>query len=64
MATIVLALKSYSVTLPVPRQPALFISSRTERSFPERELKCSDKCTSKSMPWSVDEASITEVYPR
>ncbi|KAH9779111.1 cysteine-rich receptor-like protein kinase 10 [Citrus sinensis] len=64
MATIVLALNSHSVTLSVPRQPALFIGSRTERSFPEREFECSDKSTSKSMPWSVDEASITEVYPR
>ncbi|KAH9779096.1 cysteine-rich receptor-like protein kinase 10 [Citrus sinensis] len=50
MATTVLALNSYSVTLP--------------RSFPDREFECSDKSTGKSMPWSVDEASITEVYPR
>ncbi|KAH9779105.1 cysteine-rich receptor-like protein kinase 10 [Citrus sinensis] len=51
MATIVLVLNSYSVTLPMPRY------------FPEREFECSDKSTSKPMPWSVDEASITEVYP-
>ncbi|KAK9223662.1 hypothetical protein WN944_012108 [Citrus x changshan-huyou] len=64
MATIVLMLNSYSVTLPLPQQPAFFIGSRTERSLPPKEFEFSDKSTSKSMPWSVDEASITEVYPR
>ncbi|KAH9748246.1 cysteine-rich receptor-like protein kinase 10 [Citrus sinensis] len=64
LATIVLMLNSYSVTLPSPQQPAFFIGSRTERSLPTKEFEFSDKSTSKSMPWSVDEASITEVYPR
>ncbi|GAY34229.1 hypothetical protein CUMW_010310 [Citrus unshiu] len=64
MATIVLMLNSYSVTLPLPQQPAFFIGSRTERGLPTKEFECSDKSTSKSIPWSVDEASITEVYPR
>ncbi|KAL9456254.1 hypothetical protein AB3S75_005471 [Citrus x aurantiifolia] len=48
------------MTLPSPQQPAFFIGSRTERSFPTKEFEFSDKSTSKSMPWSVDEASITE----
>ncbi|KAK9227229.1 hypothetical protein WN943_012278 [Citrus x changshan-huyou] len=64
MATIVLMLNSYSVTLPSPQQPAFFIGSRTERSLPTKEFEFSDKSTNKWMPWSVDEASITEVYPR
>ncbi|XP_052290615.1 cysteine-rich receptor-like protein kinase 10 isoform X2 [Citrus sinensis] len=64
MATIVLMLNSYSVTLPSPQHPAFFIGSRTERDLPTKEFECSDKSTSKSIPWSVDEASITEVYPR
>ncbi|KAH9748255.1 cysteine-rich receptor-like protein kinase 10 [Citrus sinensis] len=64
MATIVLMLNSYSVILPSPQQPAFFIGSRTERSLPTKEIEFSDKSTNKSMPWSVDEASITEVYPR
>ncbi|KAL9452698.1 hypothetical protein AB3S75_008483 [Citrus x aurantiifolia] len=64
MATIVLMLNSFSVILPSPQQPAFFIGNRTERSLPTKEIEFSDKSTNKSMPWSVDEASITEVYPR
>ncbi|KAL9456258.1 hypothetical protein AB3S75_005475 [Citrus x aurantiifolia] len=64
MATIVLMLNSYSVTLPSPQQPAFFIGSRTERSLHTKDFEFSDKSTNKSMPWSVDEASITEVHPR
>nr|XP_023894217.1 cysteine-rich receptor-like protein kinase 10 [Quercus suber] len=45
MASIVLMLNSYSITLPSPQNPAHL---RTERS----------------LPLSINEASITEVYPR
>ncbi|KAJ4703237.1 Cysteine rich receptor like kinase [Melia azedarach] len=65
MATVVLMLNSFSVTLPSPQQPALFFSSRTERIMSMKDIEYTDTSTSKSnMPWSVDEAPITEVYPR
>ena len=60
MASIVLMLNSYYITLPSPQNPAYF---RTEQSMPWVELE-SDKSKRKLMPWSINEASITEVYPR
>ena len=64
MASIVLILNSYSMTLSSPKQPAYFLRSRIEEIMPLKESELSDKSTSKSMPGSVNEASITEVYPR
>ncbi|KAH7569104.1 hypothetical protein JRO89_XS06G0107200 [Xanthoceras sorbifolium] len=63
MATAVLMLNSYSVTLPLPQQPAFFLS-RTDISLQITKETDSDQSKSKSVPWSVDDASITEVYPR
>ena len=63
MARVVLMLNSFSVTLPLPQQPAFFLHSRSEPTMPMKGLE-SDKSTTKSMQWSVDEESITEVYPR
>ncbi|KAJ0101314.1 hypothetical protein Patl1_03709 [Pistacia atlantica] len=65
MATGVLMLNSYSVSLLTPQQPAFYIGSRREacNSMPTKELEF-DQSKSKSMPLSVDDASITEVYPR
>ncbi|KAJ8761600.1 hypothetical protein K2173_004376 [Erythroxylum novogranatense] len=63
MANIVLMLNSYSVSLPMPKQPAFFIRSETEGSFVMKGFQ-SDQSTSQSLPISVDEQSITEVYPR
>ncbi|XP_065620687.1 cysteine-rich receptor-like protein kinase 25 isoform X2 [Quercus suber] len=63
MASIVLMLNSYSVSLPSPQRPAFFLHSRTETSMPIKELG-SDQSTSNGIPSSVNEASITEVYPR
>ncbi|GMY37058.1 cysteine-rich receptor-like protein kinase 10 [Fagus crenata] len=63
MASIVVMLNSYSTTLSSPRQPAYFLRSREENML-LKESESSDKSTSKSMPLSVNEASITEVYPR
>ena len=64
MATVVLMLNCYSVTLPLPQQPAFFQGSRTDMNMYITKGTDSDKSTSKSMPWSVDDASITELYPR
>ncbi|XP_044497351.1 cysteine-rich receptor-like protein kinase 10 [Mangifera indica] len=63
MATIVLMLNSYSVTLPAPERPAFFLGSRREATTTTKELNF-DQSKSNSVPWSVDDASITEVYPR
>ena len=62
MATIVLMLNSYSVTLPLPNQPAFFIHSKTEGMIPNKGLE-SDQSTSRSMPWSINQVSITELDP-
>jgi len=70
MASVVLMLNSYSITLPVPSEPAFVVNSST-RSFPNmlawehnsRETG-STESTNKSAQYSVNEASITELYPR
>ena len=61
MDSIILMLNSNSVTLSSPQRPAFFLQSRTEQNVLELEL---DQSKGKSILLSVDEASITEVYPR
>ncbi|KAK3431837.1 hypothetical protein EUGRSUZ_E03762 [Eucalyptus grandis] len=61
MASVVLMLSSYSVSLAQPLQPAFFLRSRTERPMTNLE---SDQSTSRSMAMSINEMSVTEVYPR
>ncbi|XP_042942328.1 cysteine-rich receptor-like protein kinase 25 isoform X2 [Carya illinoinensis] len=64
MASIVVMLESYTVTLPTPEKPAFFLQDRlNQSSMPTKELE-SDRSTSKSIPLSVDKSMITEVYPR
>ncbi|MBA0748548.1 hypothetical protein Gogos_005358 [Gossypium gossypioides] len=63
MATIAMMLNSYSVTLPVPNEPAFFRNSRTEGKMPNVGFE-SDQSTSRSTPWSINEVSITELDPR
>ncbi|XP_010655950.1 cysteine-rich receptor-like protein kinase 10 [Vitis vinifera] len=63
MASVVLMLSSYSVTPPLPQQPAFCIGSGTRSGFPINVLK-SDQSASKSTPWSVNETSISELDPR
>ncbi|KAH0941657.1 hypothetical protein HID58_001294, partial [Brassica napus] len=59
LSTIVMMLSSNTVTLPVPKQPKFFAQSR-----PKKDLLDSEKSTkSNSVPWSIDNASITELYP-
>ncbi|GFY87804.1 cysteine-rich RLK (RECEPTOR-like protein kinase) 11 [Actinidia rufa] len=62
MATVVVMLNSYSVTLSLPQQPAFSARSRTGLN-PPKFLKW-DESTSKSMPVSVNSVSITELEPR
>nr|POE58933.1 putative cysteine-rich receptor-like protein kinase 35 [Quercus suber] len=63
MALIVLMLNSNSLTLPARQRPAFFLYSTTETNMSTKEL-ASDQSTRKGMPSSVNEASITEAYPR
>ncbi|KAK8992249.1 hypothetical protein V6N11_048338 [Hibiscus sabdariffa] len=63
MATVVLTLNSYSVTLSMPKEPAFVFHSRSEGMMPYKGLE-SDKSTSQSAPWSINDVSITELDPR
>lgn len=63
MASVVIMLSSYSVTLPVPQKPAFFargtVLPGTSSTWTE-----SDQSRSASVPFSINEASISELYPR
>ncbi|KAI3907844.1 hypothetical protein MKW92_031937 [Papaver armeniacum] len=68
MATVVLMLNSYSMGLDLPSAPAFFSDStrHTKTGFRESEEQVilKDKSSSNSAAWSVNENSITELYPR
>ncbi|CAA7037133.1 unnamed protein product [Microthlaspi erraticum] len=60
-STIIVMLTSNTVTLPVPQQPGFFVQSRPERD----PLDTTDQSTTtKSVATSVDDSSITDLYPR
>ncbi|KAL2324324.1 hypothetical protein Fmac_023382 [Flemingia macrophylla] len=70
MATIMLMLNSYSLSLPIPVEPAFYMNSRT-RSLPDMQSwEYNSRETGPSEPIikaaqeSENEASITELYPR
>ncbi|XLR45146.1 hypothetical protein S83_029806 [Arachis hypogaea] len=63
MATIMLMLDSYSVTLPVPNQPAFVVHSGTDSNMP-KELQFSGATTNVSVQNSVNEMSVSEMDPR
>ncbi|KAL5579081.1 hypothetical protein UlMin_011523 [Ulmus minor] len=68
MNTVVLMLNSYSLSLPVPSQPAFFMHSRPDLSLVESDVSFgvieSDHSKSNSVQASINEASITDLYPR
>ncbi|KAL6283081.1 hypothetical protein ACE6H2_014010 [Prunus campanulata] len=64
MQAIVLMLSSYSVTMALPQKPALFLHSMSELNMPSLTTESSHQTTSNSSPFSVNEVSITELYPR
>ncbi|KAL9355652.1 hypothetical protein Peur_053622 [Populus x canadensis] len=69
MASIVLMLSSYSLTLPVPSQPAFFMNSSTYQSDISSSMDYNSRVTNSSeaktaLSLSANEASITELYPR
>ncbi|KAL2538904.1 Cysteine-rich receptor-like protein kinase 25 [Forsythia ovata] len=61
MASVLLTLNSSSATLAVPRQPTFFSGSRTHNLPKEQDP---DKSKSTSTALSINEVSITELYPR
>ncbi|KAJ1376489.1 Serine-threonine/tyrosine-protein kinase, catalytic domain [Sesbania bispinosa] len=63
MATVVLVLNSYSVTLALPRQPASFLRGRATPDRLRHQLD-SDQSTSSTIPLSINDSLITQVYPR
>ncbi|XAR53735.1 Non-specific serine/threonine protein kinase [Bertholletia excelsa] len=62
MATVVLMLNSHSTTLPIPQRPAFVAGNRTGSNL-HRGLE-SDQSSSMSIPWSINEVSVTDVGPR
>ncbi|KAK7391009.1 hypothetical protein VNO78_19287 [Psophocarpus tetragonolobus] len=68
MASVVLMLNSYSVTLPLPSQPAFSIDRRSlsviQSEEYDRQAGTSDESNIQSIKASENEASITEPFPR
>ena len=62
MALVVVMLTSSSVSLPVPSEPAFFMHSRTELS--NSEITGFGQSKSRSVQFSENEVSITELEPR
>ncbi|KAL6207072.1 hypothetical protein ACLB2K_024317 [Fragaria x ananassa] len=62
--TIVLMLSSYSISMPLPEKPAFFLHSKGDLNMPSVATGASDKPTSSSVSYSVNEVSITELFPR
>ncbi|KAG8382494.1 hypothetical protein BUALT_Bualt05G0083100 [Buddleja alternifolia] len=74
MASVVLMLNSFSITLQMPSQPAFFVSNsfdedtsilhnRNSRELEFKDLEFKESPETKSTP-SKNDASITELYPR
>ncbi|KAI9078167.1 hypothetical protein K1719_039866 [Acacia pycnantha] len=69
MAQVVLMLNSYSSSLPLPSKPLLFMNTNGSSEIQMREYSSeattrSSERASNSIQESVNEASITELYPR
>ena len=62
MASVVLMLSSYSLTLPLPSKPAFFIHNSVNPEAPL--LQGSDSSNNVSARVSINEASISEFGPR
>ncbi|KAL2324332.1 hypothetical protein Fmac_023390 [Flemingia macrophylla] len=68
MASVALMLNSYSVSLPLPSQPAFFTDSRSLSTIQsedhDSEAGISEESNIQSVQASVNESSITETFPR
>ena len=62
MNSIVLMINSHSLSLPMPSQPALFMGNDTRSN--KSSASYSSSALNNSSQASVDEASITNIYPR
>ncbi|KAL4366525.1 hypothetical protein GQ457_05G030100 [Hibiscus cannabinus] len=64
MATVILMLNSFSVSLPMPSQPAFFMNSNIDSDMSFSMVSESNQSKSEEIPLSQNEASITDLYPR
>ncbi|KAK3024825.1 hypothetical protein RJ639_045042, partial [Escallonia herrerae] len=69
MASVVLMVNSFSITLPLPSEPAFFMHSSIDPELPllhefSSGIKDSSQSTSKSAYFSGNEASISDLHPR
>ncbi|KAJ7967626.1 Cysteine rich receptor like kinase [Quillaja saponaria] len=63
MATILVMLNSFSFNLSLPKQPSAFMHRRTGPCIPTRVVEW-DNSAGRPIPLSVNDMSITELYPR
>ncbi|GMJ14617.1 cysteine-rich RLK (RECEPTOR-like protein kinase) 14 [Hibiscus trionum] len=64
MASVILMLSSYSMSLPVPSRPAFCMNSTMETATMSYSSSLSDQSKTKAIQASVNEASISELDPR
>ncbi|KAK1375184.1 putative cysteine-rich RLK (RECEPTOR-like protein kinase) 26 [Heracleum sosnowskyi] len=64
MASVMLMLNSFSLTLEVPSEPAFFIPSNIDPELPLHTKNFSSRASDKSSDYSIDRAPITDSYPR
>ncbi|MFQ6643402.1 hypothetical protein Gotur_018001 [Gossypium turneri] len=64
MASVVLMLSSYSMSLPVPSRPAFSMHSTMETETKSRSSSLSNQSKRETIQISVNEASISELGPR
>ncbi|TYH13939.1 hypothetical protein ES288_A06G179300v1 [Gossypium darwinii] len=60
----VLMLNSYTITLVAPQRPSTFLIPTTDSNFTANELVSYQSDPSKSIPWSVNQVSISDMDPR
>ncbi|EOA20108.1 hypothetical protein CARUB_v10000385mg [Capsella rubella] len=65
MDKILVMMNSFTVTLPVPKRSGFLLQTMRDSKYQQSGASASDQsATSKSLPPSVDDSSITIVYPR
>ncbi|CAA2967485.1 receptor kinase At4g00960 [Olea europaea subsp. europaea] len=73
MTSIVIMLTRFSITLPIPSQPAFFVSSNFDpklpllqdlKSIPSQTKSSSNRWSSNSACLSINDATVSEFYPR
>jgi serine/threonine protein kinase len=65
MDDILVMMNSFTVTLPIPKRSGFLLRTMKDSRDPRSGGSASDhSATSKSLPLSVDDSSITIVYPR